>query len=104
MGTNLSIHRKRKHPDAPKQDFFGPNFDIPRDDLRARERRESGEKSETTKKRRESGEKCESRNGTPLPTRRKKVFACKECENCLKSDCRKCIYCTDKKIYGGNGK
>jgi len=26
---------------------------------------------------------------------------CKECPNCLQKDCRKCIFCRDKKQYGG---
>jgi len=26
---------------------------------------------------------------------------CKECPNCLKPDCRKCIFCRDKRKYGG---
>ena len=26
---------------------------------------------------------------------------CRECSNCVKPDCRRCVFCRDKKIYGG---
>ena len=33
---------------------------------------------------------------------RKKMMRCKECENCLRPNCGKCMYCLDMKKFGGN--
>ena len=44
------------------------------------------------------------RGYTPRTSRRIKIVGCKECDNCLKPNCRVCESCLDKKIYGGLGK
>ena len=44
------------------------------------------------------------RGYTPRTSRRIKIVGCRECDNCLKPNCRVCESCVDKKIYGGLGK
>lgn len=33
----------------------------------------------------------------------KRTVACKKCDNCMKKDCMKCMYCLDRKKHGGKG-
>ena len=33
----------------------------------------------------------------------KRLISCKKCVNCLKEDCKRCIYCKDRKSNGGKG-
>eukprot|EP00094_Tigriopus_californicus_P001742 TCALIF_01684-PB protein Name:"Similar to trx Histone-lysine N-methyltransferase trithorax (Drosophila virilis)" AED:0.11 eAED:0.18 QI:0/0.63/0.41/0.91/0.90/1/12/267/3483 len=33
----------------------------------------------------------------------KRTVACKKCENCVKKDCMRCMYCLDRKKHGGKG-
>ena len=40
----------------------------------------------------------DSENSSHVGVRR---HPCKECANCLKPDCRRCIFCRDKKKFGG---